>query len=515
MKTGHFFGHLFFNLFIFLGCSQEIGIAHDTDSREERTVKFVAESDSQIDHINTELISIQNRILALPKHSSSIEGAELLLQKKLDELLQLQTRILESEEYVVSDNDRLIISENSVKIDSVYTYFATFLEPPPESSSMASPGQQSSVVEIVPSSGESSSEIGVSSSIISSSSALSSQNTLSSSSEGVNDLEGSSENSAPVFQPLLAQLSDTTQKGAELTIPLTATDAQGDSISWNIKSDAVALNGKVTIPEGAEDLKNLLYTPDSDFFGIDSFVVEIRDALGAISELMVLIVVEDKPDYYLNFDGDDDYAALPDIDIDMSNGLTIEFWAKLDARPDNARFVEFGNGPSNDNVFLCVRKDAHDDLYFRVYDENTPGTQVYARDILTDIKDVWVHIAMTMDPLGEVTFYKNGKVHADLSGTTSTLPNKVTRTSNFIGRSNWDADNYLNGSMDEVRIWSTVRTQSEIEDTMDAQLTGSEAGLMHLWGFDTGSGVVLLDKVTSLKTGSLENMDASAWSQYL
>ncbi|MGL1886756.1 MAG: Ig-like domain-containing protein [Reichenbachiella sp.] len=513
MKTSYFFGHLFFILFIFLGCSQEIGIAHDTDSREERAAQFVAGSDAKIDRIDAELIMIRDRILALPEHSSSIAGAKILLQQTLDELLLLEMQILESEEYVNTMSDSIIISENSAKIDSIYTFYTIFLEPPPISSSVVLPSQQSSVNEVSPSSTQSSSEIGESS--VSSSSMLSSEIAQSSSSREVINLDDSSENSAPVFMPILAQLSDTTLKGAELMIPLSATDAQDDEISWSIKSDANAMNGTVTIPEGAESFKNILYTPNNDFFGTDSFVVEISDILSATSELKVFVVVEDVPDYYLNFDGDDDYVALSDIDIDLTNGLTIEFWAKLNESADYVRLIEFGNGEADDNIFLCIKNDSHEDLYFRIYDEDAGGDKVYANGILSGMKEDWVHIAMTMASTGDVLFYKNGKIHTDITGSNATIPNIVTRTKNFVGQSSWGGTPLLNGSMDEVRIWSTVRTQAEIEDNVHSQLTGAETGLMHLWGFDEGSGMELLDKVTSLNSGSLENMAASAWSQYL
>ena len=41
-----------------------------------------------------------------------------------------------------------------------------------------------------------------------------------------------------------------------------------------------------------------------------------------------------------------------------------------------------------------------------------------------------------------------------------TPPNAVSRTNNYIGRSNWSAlgDAYANAIFDELRIWSVSRT---------------------------------------------------------
>src|SRR6185436_1769425 len=42
----------------------------------------------------------------------------------------------------------------------------------------------------------------------------------------------------------------------------------------------------------------------------------------------------------------------------------------------------------------------------------------------------------------------------------------------------------LDGELDEVRVWSVARTESEIGETMFQKLTGREPGLAGLWNFD-------------------------------
>jgi hypothetical protein len=70
-----------------------------------------------------------------------------------------------------------------------------------------------------------------------------------------------------------------------------------------------------------------------------------------------------------------------------------------------------------------------------------------------------------------------------------TAPTEITIGGNTVdGR-------YLNGTMDEVRLWSVVRSPTEITDTMHKTLAGNEAGLVGYWGFDEGSGASSTGKV--------------------
>jgi len=58
-----------------------------------------------------------------------------------------------------------------------------------------------------------------------------------------------------------------------------------------------------------------------------------------------------------------------------------------------------------------------------------------------------------MDAFGNVTIYKNGVAVG--SGPTA-VPNPVTRTGNYAGRSNWPGDGYYQGKMDDLRIYTRV-----------------------------------------------------------
>lgn len=51
--------------------------------------------------------------------------------------------------------------------------------------------------------------------------------------------------------------------------------------------------------------------------------------------------------------------------------------------------------------------------------------------------------------------------------------------------------------MDEIRVWSTVRTLEQIQENMYKTLTGNEEGLMLYWRFDEGTGRTVYDSSPS------------------
>src|SRR5205807_2140693 len=50
-----------------------------------------------------------------------------------------------------------------------------------------------------------------------------------------------------------------------------------------------------------------------------------------------------------------------------------------------------------------------------------------------------------------------------------------------------------NGTMDETRVWSVVRSPIDIQRSMSSALTGNEAGLAGYWRFGEGSGATVAD----------------------
>lgn len=153
--------------------------------------------------------------------------------------------------------------------------------------------------------------------------------------------------------------------------------------------------------------------------------------------------VQDGDHYAMEFDGVDDYILLPEGFSNFNSGLTFTVWAKPTAVTNWARFFDFGNGAGVDNVFV-TRNGTSTNLTFNTYNGLVTATGALALD-------EWQFFAVTMTETGNVTIYKNG---FDIQTGTVGLPAVTTRTLNYIGQSNWEADALYQGLMDDIRIYN-------------------------------------------------------------
>lgn len=84
---------------------------------------------------------------------------------------------------------------------------------------------------------------------------------------------------------------------------------------------------------------------------------------------------------------------------------------------------------------------------------------------------------------------------------------QITDTDVVLGEGN--AGFYLNGDLDEVRVWNVVRTQSEIDGNKSSRLNGDESGLIAYWPMEEGSGDVASDASTNSHAFQLGNQAGS------
>ena len=158
----------------------------------------------------------------------------------------------------------------------------------------------------------------------------------------------------------------------------------------------------------------------------------------------------------LVFDGENDFVTLSDGFTNFSSGLTISVWGYPTAVNNWARFLDIGTGEGVDDI-----------LFSRVGTENTlridfdpwPG-EVNAANAL--VLNEWQMFVVTIDAAGNVVFYKNGLPIQ--TGAVSEMPTVVTRTSNFIGASNWTSDALYEGMMDDMYIFNYGITDDDVAD---------------------------------------------------
>ncbi len=114
--------------------------------------------------------------------------------------------------------------------------------------------------------------------------------------------------------------------------------------------------------------------------------------------------------------------------------------------------------------------------------------------------NAWHHAAATLDATtNTVTLYLDGvqvaqSVLFELSSG-NTVPVSIGRGGN--------AGYYFNGKIDDVRLWSVVRTPAEIASNYSAEFSAPPAGLVANWKFDEATGTTAADSTAAPADASL------------
>lgn len=155
------------------------------------------------------------------------------------------------------------------------------------------------------------------------------------------------------------------------------------------------------------------------------------------------------------FDGSDDYISLNTL-TPSPTGLTMSVVARINSASSSwVRFFDFGNGQNNDNLLFC-RYGSSNNLFFGVYNGST-NNFTFGGTLQFD------QLAMYTATADGTNFriYVNGQLaHTAANGT---VPSTTTRTSNYLGKSNWP-DPYLNGQIPVAQIYNRALSAAEIRD---------------------------------------------------
>ncbi len=125
----------------------------------------------------------------------------------------------------------------------------------------------------------------------------------------------------------------------------------------------------------------------------------------------------------------------------------------------------------------------------------------------------WHHVAATYD--GQVwNLYLDGNLDQTLDLGSSIDPRydsiqwaalgSSLLSTGVPGTGTSSCQGYFSGKIDEARVWSAVRTQTQIHDNMSVELT-SGTGLLGRWGLNGGSGLTAVNSVAGSPNGTLVN----------
>jgi hypothetical protein len=121
---------------------------------------------------------------------------------------------------------------------------------------------------------------------------------------------------------------------------------------------------------------------------------------------------------------------------------------------------------------------------------------------------VWHQAAATYNSAtGTWVLYLDGVQDGTATVTTGMTPRTDSIQHGGIGsalNSTGVAAGFFAGTIDEARIWNVARTQTEIQNAINAELT-SGTGLIGRWGMNEGTGTTINDSTAPAVNGTLTN----------
>ncbi|MGM0636432.1 MAG: FG-GAP-like repeat-containing protein [Bacteroidota bacterium] len=209
----------------------------------------------------------------------------------------------------------------------------------------------------------------------------------------------------------------------------------------------------------------------------------------------------------LQFNGVNERASINSTSgINIGSSFTIETWLKF---PENIIYnserllVEYGDWGAG-NIQLTSFENGGVKINFHGRDGDLP----VVIDGLDDGN--WHHIAGTFNASnGQVHYYIDG-VLISSPGTLGNTPANTSGLSLTLGarrQSNGDFIYHSNVSMDEVRIWNTARTESEIYANYNKELEGNEDQLIAYFPMNEIINGYILDATANNNDLLLFNMD--------
>ena len=159
----------------------------------------------------------------------------------------------------------------------------------------------------------------------------------------------------------------------------------------------------------------------------------------------------------VDLDGTGDYVSLPAGVVASSTTSTVAAWVNLDAVSNWMRIFDFGSGTST-YMFLTPKNAANGKIRFAIKNNGSSEQVIDGTSALA--AGGWHHVAVTLNG-ATGTLYVDG-VNVGSNNAMTLKPSDMgSTTQNWIGRSQY-SDPYLNGRVDDFRIYTRALTASEI-----------------------------------------------------
>lgn len=192
---------------------------------------------------------------------------------------------------------------------------------------------------------------------------------------------------------------------------------------------------------------------------VEEAINDLYDKVDSIHKLTPFILqngasvkMDNNNDYYLNFDGVDDYVQIGTIpaSVNWSDGFSLEFKAEWNALNIWSRIFDFGNGSLSDNLVIANYRES-DSMILHLVNNNTENAYIPSTSMITLNRVNNYKINYKKSNNGFVIEYFKDDELINTVNSNFTVRN-VNRVSNYIGKSNWSGDGYFKGKIYYLKI---------------------------------------------------------------
>ena len=167
----------------------------------------------------------------------------------------------------------------------------------------------------------------------------------------------------------------------------------------------------------------------------------------------------------LSLCGNGEYVSLPNGLVSGLHDFTISAWVNPSANTAWSRVFDFGTG-TNDYMFLTLNAGGGP-LRFAITTTGGGGEQ-QINGTGTLPLNTWSHVAVTLSG-NTGTLYVNGQPVGTNPNMTLNPSDLGSTNQNWIGRSQYPADPYLAGTVDDFQVYDRALSAAEISDLASGQ----------------------------------------------
>ncbi len=170
-------------------------------------------------------------------------------------------------------------------------------------------------------------------------------------------------------------------------------------------------------------------------------------------------------------DGNTSYLQLPsDLNESLKDDFTISTWAKFDTLNWWMRIFDFG---SNDRNYAFLGLSAPNDLRYAFLSDNT-SAELNMTAVSTVAENTWLHFTLVREN-ETMKLYVNGVLCSQSEAFGKNTPFDIENSMNYIGKSQFSADPYFNGHIDEFKVFNKALTLTEIVENMSTGIKSDYA----------------------------------------